>query len=291
MHGRTPTGFFFVLPLLTGLLFFHLIPVGAAILLSMTKWTLTAPPHWLGLSNFTTLLGGWAAEPDPLFLKALFNTAVICLVVPFQVAGSFALALFLNRGTGWSRLCRLVVFLPTLVTPMALYIMWRAIFNVDVGLLARALSIFGIQGPLWLEDPAWSKPAVMLVLFWESVGGFQMLFFLAGLRQIPQQLHDMAILDGLNIWYRVKDIYWPWLKSLVIFNGCLGLIGAVQGGFEIAYIMTGGGPLRSTTTLSYYLFENAFEWQRPGYGAAVGIVMFVILLPLAAVKIGRGRHA
>jgi ABC-type sugar transport system permease subunit len=120
----------------------------------------------------------------------------------------------------------------------------------------------------------------MIVIIWETVGGFQMLFFLAGLRQIPQQMYDMATLDGLNIWQRIRSVYWPWLKNLALFNLCLGLLGAMQGGFEIAYIMTGGGPLRSTTTLSFFLFENSFQWQRVGYAAAVGVVMFILVLPL-----------
>ncbi len=285
---RASGGFYFVLPLLLGVLLLYLLPALGGVLLSLCRWSLTSPPEWVGFLHYRTLLGLAGGRPDPLFLQALFNTLVIALVVPPQVAGSFALACFLGRRSGPRRFLRLVVFLPTLVSPVALYIMWRCVFNSDVGFLARFLDLLGVAGPLWLEDPAWSKPAVMLVLLWESVGGFQMLFFLAGLRQIPVQLHDMARLDGLGPLYRIRHIHWPWLKPLVILNLCLGFLGAVQGGFEVAYIMTGGGPLRSTTTLSYYLFENAFRWQRPGYGAAVGMIMFLTVLPLLVLS-ARGK--
>ena len=163
--------------------------------------------------------------------------------------------------------------------------------NADFGLLNQLLDMVGLGGPSWLEDPFWSKPAVMLVMFWETVGGFQMLVFLAGFRQIPQQLFEMAYLDGLNPVQRIKAVHLPWMKRLILFNLCLGFLGALQGGFEIAYLMTGGGPLRSTTTLSYYLFENAFQWQRVGYGAAVGVAMFILALPLLLfVKSLRGHQ-
>ena len=290
MNNSGATGFFFVLPLLLGVVCFMVVPAVTAVGLSFCRWSLTAAPEWVGGLNYQSLLGLNTLKPDPLFCQALFNTLVISLVVPFQVGGSFVLACFLNHRSGWRRFLRLVVFIPTLVSPIALYIMWRAMFNCDVGLLARLLMLVGIDSPLWLDDPAWSKPAVMLVLLWESVGGFQMLFFLAGLRQIPEQLHDMARLDGLGMGYRVRDIYWPWLKSLVGFNLCLGFLGAVQGGFEVAYIMTGGGPLRSTTTLSYFLFENSFQWQRLGVGAAVGMIMFLLVLPLIVVRGRRKTH-
>jgi len=274
----TRRGLAFVAPLFTGVVFFCLIPAAACAVLSLFRWSLTSPPSFVGLENYRTLLG------DPLFLQAAINTLILSLVVPLQVAGSFALALFLRRTTPWHRLLRLVVFLPTLVSPVALYIMWRSIFFADMGLLNRLLDLVGVAAPLWLEDPGWAKAAVMVVLLWESIGGFQMLFFLAGLRQIPEQLHDMARLDGLPLRRRIRDIYWPWMRSLVGFNLCLGFIGAIQGGFEIAFLMTGGGPLRSTTTLSYLLYENAFQWQKMGYGAAVGVLMFLMISPLLALK-------
>lgn len=277
-------GFVFVAPLLTGVFFLVLIPGASCAVLSLFRWSLTSPPSFVGLENYRTLLGLTGGAPDPLFLQAATNTLILSMAVPLQVAGSFALALFLRGATPWHRLLRLVVFLPTLVSPVALYIMWRSIFFADMGLLNLLLGLVGVSAPLWLDDPGWAKAAVMVVLLWESVGGFQMLFFLAGFRQIPDQLHDMARLDGLPVTRRIRDIYWPWMKSLVGFNLCLGFIGAIQGGFEIAFIMTGGGPLRSTTTLSYLLYENAFQWQKMGYGAAVGILMFLMISPLLVLK-------
>jgi multiple sugar transport system permease protein len=287
MTNENFRGLIFVTPLLAGVLVFYLIPAGACALLSLFQWSLTSPPRFVGMENYMVLLGFSGRQPDPLFVQSLFNTFILALVVPVQVGGSFLLALFLSRKHTGFRLLRMVVFLPTLVSPVALYILWRSILFTDVGFANRVLEFAGITAPLWLEDPVWSKPAVMLVMLWEGVGSFQMLFFLAGLRQIPEQIHDMARLDGSGFRHRLGNVYWPWLKSLVIFNLCLGGIAAVQGGFEIAYIMTGGGPLRSTTTLSYFLFENAFQWQRMGYGAAVGMIMFFVITPLLLIRIRR----
>lgn len=287
MTNRNTVGLFFISPLLAGVILFCVLPAAACAMLSLFQWNLTLPPSFVGLKNYLVLLGILDGRPDPLFMQSLINTFFMALVVPFQLGGSFLLALFLGNKNPGHRLLRLIVFLPTLVSPVALYMMWQSILFSDVGLAGQVLSFLGLHAPLWLDDPAWSKPAVMLVLFWKSVGGFQMLFFLAGLRQIPEQILDMASLDGLGFGRRLRDIYWPWLKSLVLFNLCLGLMAAIQGGFEVAYIMTGGGPLRSTTTLSYYLFENAFQWQRMGYGAAVGMLMFLLITPLLIVRIRR----
>ena len=281
----------YVLPLLAGLGCFVLLPALMTLGLSLYQWPLTRPPRWVGADNFLKLLWGGGQGPDPLFLQALMNTLVIALVVPLQVGGGYLLAMLLSQRNRWAQSLRLVVFLPTLASPVALYITWRWVLNADFGLLNQALGWFGLHGPAWLEDPFWSKPAVMLVMFWETVGGFQMLVFLAGFRQIPQQLFEMARLDGLNLAQRIRTVHLPWMKRLILFNLCLGLLGALQGGFEIAYLMTGGGPLRSTTTLSYYLFENAFQWQRVGYGAAVGVAMFALALPLLLlVRLLRGRR-
>ena len=277
-------GFYFVLPMLLGIVAFVVIPAIMAVGLSLHQWSFTKPPQWVGLLNYQRILGIGCLKLDPLFWQALGNTLVMATVVPLQVAGSFMLARFLSSRSRWNQFLRLIVFIPTMVSPVALYIMWRWILNSDFGLVSQLLNQVGLSGISWLEDPAWSKPAVMIVILWETVGGFQMLFFLAGFRQIPQQLHDMALLEGLNFRQKTRDIYWPWLKYLVFFNFCMGFLGAMQGGFEIAYIMTGGGPLRSTTTLSFFLFENSFQWQRVGYAAAVGMVMFVLVLPLLLIS-------
>ena len=287
MNNENFSGWCFALPLLLGVFFFHILPALACGLLSLFQWPLTSAPVFVGMENYANLLGFKNFRPDPLFIQALGNTFFMALAVPFQVAGSFVFALLLKHRRPGFQLLRLIVFLPTLVSPVALYILWRSILYADIGLAGRLLDLVGLHMPLWLENPFWSKPAVMLVLIWETLGGFQMLFFLAGIRQIPDQLFDMARLDGFSLWQRIRTIYWPWLKPLTLFNLCLGLIAALQGGFEIAYILTGGGPLRSTTTLSYLLFENAFQWQRAGYASAIGIIIFFITTPLLILSIRR----
>lgn len=280
MSAPEKTGTILALPMLVGVVLFSLLPALIGLGLSLFQWTLSEAPTWVGLANYANLFGH-----DPLFLQAAGNTAILALAVPVQVMGSYAVALLLRRRGLGAQLLRLVVFLPSVVNPIALYLLWRWIFQADCGPLARLAQGLGLVAPAWLDDPAWAKPALMIVMFWESVGGFTMLFFLAAFRQIPRQIHEMAELDGAGGWQRLLVVYWPWTRRVLGFSLALGYLGALHGGFEIAYAMTGGGPLHATTTLAFQAFQNAFQWQRAGYAAAIGLVMAAGGLPLVALRI------
>ena len=281
----------FIIPLLGGTVLFILVPAIVTFGLSFFRYGFTSPPQWIGIGNYTAILGLDGYSQDSMFWNATLNTLVLSLVIPFQVSGSLILAILLEGRQLGRRLLRLLVFFPSLTCPVAIYISWQMILNPDTGPVAGLFKMLGADLPFLLNDPTWAKPSLMAVIFWGNVGGVQMLFFLSGLRQIPQQLHDMAYLDGAGFRYRIASVYWPWLRKLTGLNLCIGFLGAIQGGFEIAYIMTGGGPLRSTVTLSYYLFENTFHWQQAGYGAAIGTAMFILSLPLlpAAWLLGRKK--
>lgn len=280
MSASEKTGTILALPMLVGVVLFSLLPALLGLGLSLFQWTLSEAPTWVGLANYVKLFGD-----DPLFLQAAGNTAILALAVPVQVMGSYAVALLLRRRGLGAQLLRLVVFLPSVVNPIALYLLWRWIFQADCGPLARLAQGLGLTAPAWLDDPVWAKPALMIVMFWESAGGFTMLFFLAAFRQIPRQIHEMAELDGAGGWQRLLVVYWPWTRRVLGFSLALGYLGALHGGFEIAYAMTGGGPLHATTTLAFQAFQNAFQWQRAGYAAAIGLVMVAGGLPLVALRI------
>lgn len=272
------------LPMAIGLLVFSVLPAIVGVGLSLFQWSLGNAPEWVGGGNYSRLAA------DAVFRQAMLNTCIMTLVVPIQVVGSYLLALVLRGRGSLDQFLRLAAFLPTLVNPIALFVLWRWIYQADYGLLARLGGLVGVAVPAWLEDPLWAKPALMVVMVWESVGGFTMLFFLAAFRQIPVQIHEMASLDGLRGFERFAVVYWPWTRRVFGFSLAMGYLAALHGGFEIAYAMTGGGPLHATTTLAFYAFETAFEFRNAGYAAAIGVAMALASTPLVALRALVGRR-
>jgi len=156
--------------------------------------------------------------------------------------------------------------------------MWRWLLNSDVGLINRALYAVGVEGPRWLQSPAWSRPALMLAGLWMSIGGANMVLYLAGLQGVPRELYEAADIDGASPAQKFLAVTWPFLTPTTFFIFITSLIGGLQGNFEGPYMMTRGGPAGSTTTIMYYIFSNAFEYFRMGYAAALACVLFVFIL-------------
>ncbi len=273
----------FLLPNLIGFLLFTLWPVMAAFLLSFTHWDLLTPPHWVGLSNFVDLLGfsstpeGWQAN-DPAFWKYLWNTVFLLIGLPLSMAGALGLALILNKKIRFTYAYRLVFFLPGILSGVAIFYLWRWIYNPDYGLLNTALAMIGVEGPAWLTDIFWAKPALILMGLWLGVGGTGMLLYLAALQAISTELYEAAEIDGAGAWAQFRVITWPGVMPVTFFIFVMGIIGGLQGGFEMAYIMTQGGPYGATTTVGYYIYTMAYENFQMGYAAAVAWVLFVVIL-------------
>ncbi len=270
---------FLALPMIAGVAVFTLLPAIIGVGLSLYRWELVAHPEWVGFSNYRYLF------QDTLFQKAIINTFFFALLVPVKILFSYCLAMLLSGRSLRNQSLRLAAFLPTLVNPIAIFILWRWIYQADVGLIARLGAAFGVEFPMWLEDPTWAKPALMIVMLWEGIGGFSMLFFLAAFRQIPKQVHEMSYLDGASGLQKFAVVYWPWTRRVIWFSLALGYLGALYGGFEIAYAMTGGGPLHATTTLSFYAFETAFQMRHAGYAAAIGVTMMLAAVPLIILRV------
>lgn len=279
-HGReAATAYTFLFPNLVGFLIFTFIPVGASLLLSFTHWDLlSGPPVFAGLENFTKLFR------DPFFWKYSWNTVYLMLAIPLSMAGSLLLALALNHKLKGVVFFRTVYFLPTLCSGVAIYMLWRLIYNPDFGLLnasiAKAGEIMGLplKGPNWLTDEAWAKPALILMSVWQGVGGYNMILYLAALQGVPRDLYDAAEVDGANAWQKFWNVTWPQISPTTFFIAIMSVIGGFQAGFDPAYIMTGGGPNGSTTTIIYYLYNEAFNWHHMGYAAAIAWVLFIIIL-------------
>jgi multiple sugar transport system permease protein len=173
------------------------------------------------------------------------------------------------------------------------------IYNPNFGLLNSMIAQFGdmlglrLTGPNWLTDEMWAKPAFIIMSVWQSIGGYNMILYLAALQGVPRDLYDAAEVDGANSWQKFWNVTWPQISPTTFFIATMSLIGGFQAGFDQAYIMTGGGPNGSTTTIIYYIFNNAFEWYRMGYAAAISWVLFLIIFVVTVVKwrfFGRAVH-
>ncbi len=268
----------FLLPNLSGFLIFTSLPVLASLALSFTTWdALSGPPRFVWFKNFMALF------QDPFFWKFCWNTIFLMISIPISMAGSLILALALNQKLKGIVFFRTIYFLPTICSGVAIYMLWKLIYNPDFGLLNTMIAKLGellglsLKGPYWLHDEQWSKPALILMGVWQTVGGYNMILYLAALQGVPRDLYDAAEVDGANSWQKFWAVTWPQISPTTFFIAIMSIIGGFQAGFDPAFIMTGGGPNGSTTTIIYYLYNNAFQWHNMGYAAAIAWVLFVIV--------------
>lgn len=283
--GQGGVAALFLLPNLLGFLVFLLIPLLAALALSLFQWDLFHRPHFVGLANFINLLG-WHYDPethqllfnDPRFWKYLWNTLYFLLVIPVSLLASLILAVVLNQKLRGRTIFRTIFYLPTICAGVGVYLLWMYLLNDQFGLINRALEAVGIPGAPWLSGYHWAKPALMIMMVWISMGGTGMILYLAGLQGIPPELYEAANLDGAGTIQKFRHITIPMVAPTTLFLLITSLIGGFQGGFDMAFVMTSGGPDGSTTTLSYYIYNHAFEWFNMGYASAIAVVMFAVIL-------------
>ncbi len=191
---------------------------------------------------------------------------------------------------------RTVYYLPTFTAGVALMILWKALYNPETGPINRAIeTVFGlfgssVTGPEWLSSVIWAKPALIIMGVWTGIGGTNMLLYLAGLSNVPSELLDAADVDGASMWQRFRHVTWPQLAPTTFFISVMSVIGGLQGGFEQARVMTGGGPAGATTTLSYYIYNKAFQDLDLGYAAAISWVLFAIIFIATALNWKFGRE-
>lgn len=262
----------FMAPAILGLLLFWLGPMLASVLLSFTSYDMLGSPQWTGLENYRQLMG------DELFWKSLRVSAIYSVVsVPLVLAVSLLLAVLLNQRIRGMYVFRSIYYLPTVMSGVAVAMLWRWMFNSEYGVINALLGRIGIAGPAWLQSETWALPALIFTSLW-TVGG-SILIWLAGLQGIPQELYESAEIDGAGRVRRFLHITLPMISHITFFNLVLGIIGALQV-FAEAFVMTGGGPNNSTLLLSLYLYRNAFQYLKMGYASALAWVMFLIVLAL-----------
>lgn len=263
-------GLLFVSPWLAGFAAFSLLPFLLSLYYSFTTYDVVSSPVWVGLDNFVQLF------KDPLFWKSITNTMYYTLFsVPLGIVFGVALALLLNMKVKGMALYRTIFYLPSIVPVVASSVLWLWLFDPQFGLINGLLDAIGIAGPGWLVDPAWSKPALIVMGLW-GVGG-AMIIYLAGLQDIPQEMYESAQIDGAVWWHKIVYITLPMLSPVIFFNLIMGLIGSFQY-FTQAYIITSGGPNDSTLFYSLYLYKNAFSYFHMGYASAMAWILFLLIM-------------
>ena len=268
-------GLAFVSPWLIGVTVFTVYPILASLYFSFTDYNVVSAPRFVGLRNYTELVD------DPLFLRSLYNTLYLAVIgIPVSLTLSLFLALLLNTKVRFQGLFRTIYFLPSIVPAVAVALLWRWFLNPDFGPVNQMIGLIGIEGPAWLADPTWAKPALILASLW-GVGG-SMVIYLAGLQNIPVALYEAADLDGANARQRLRYVTLPMLSPVILFNLIMGIITSFQA-FTNIYIMTGGGPSNSTMVYALYLYQNAFQFFKMGYASAMAWVLLLITAAALAV--------
>ena len=265
-------GWLFASPWIIGFLLWTFGPMIASFGLAFTEWDLFSPARWVGLENVNEMLR------DPLVGKALKVTTLYALVsVPLSIFFGMSLALLLNAKIRGLRFYRTAFYLPSVLSGVAVALLWRWLFSPEFGLINLMLSYVGISGPSWLGDERWALPSLVMMSIWGV--GASTIIYLAGLQGIPTDLFEAAEVDGARGWDRLIHITLPMMTPVLFFQLVVGFIAALQI-FTQAYIMTNGGPNNATMFMILYLYRNAFQFFRMGYASALAWVLFIYILVL-----------
>lgn len=272
----------FILFMLPNLVLFGLFtfwPMIENVRLSTQRWDLISPVRInVGLENYRYLV------ENETFHQVLGNTVYFTVAaVGLSLLLGFIIALLLNQPLKFRDGARAVVFAPTLLSGAAIGIVWSYIFDPRYGLLAQVLSWVNVSSPDWLNQPDWSMPAIIIVYVWKNMG-FAVVIFLAGLQAIPRDLYDAARVDGANIWWRFRSVTIPMLSPITFFLLITSILNTFQA-FDIIRVMTQGGPVDSTNTLIYYVYEQGFVALNAGRSAAASLVLFVLMMIVTLVQL------
>lgn len=262
----------FVLPNFAIIAVFAYWPVIYNVYLSFFSWDMIAPaPTWNGVNGYVSML------TDPDFGVVLLNTLLFSVVV---VAGSLVAglgcALLFNQRLHGRGVVRTVAFAPHIVSGAAVATLWLFIFDPNYGLSRVILGMVGVTSPHWTTDSTYSLWALIIVYLWKGIG-FSAIVYLAGLQGMPEDLYEAARIDGASSWAIFTKITLPLLSPVTFFLVLTSIISTFQA-YDVTAIMTGGGPGLSSTTLSWYIYREAFQASDAGRSAAAAVVMFILLL-------------
>lgn len=274
--------YLFISPWIIGLILFDFGPIVASLLVGFTDWSLLERPKFAGINNYLTMI------KDPLFFKALVNSLYFGLgTVGLGLILSFSLALLLNQKVRGIAYFRTIFYLPSVVSGIAVAILWIMILHQDFGLINSGLALFGIKGPGWLVQPQWAMPAIIMMSLW-AVGG-SMVIYLAGLQSVPQHLYEAAEIDGATGWAKFWNVTIPMMSPVIFYNLIVGFIASLQG-FVLVLIMTDGGPANATLMYGLYLYRNAFQFFKMGYASALAWVLLMVIIAITVAQFRLARY-
>lgn len=278
-------GYLFLLPWFIGFFGLTVGPIVSSFYLSFTNFDLIREPSWVGASNYIRMF-----TADPKFAASMRVTLTFVIFsVPLKLAFALGVALLLNRGMRGLPLYRAIFYLPSLLgASVAIAVLWRQLFAGD-GVVNDLLALVGIQGPSWISNPRYSLWTLIALAVWQF--GSPMIIFLAGLRQIPQDLYEAASLDGASKWRIFWKVTLPLLTPVVFFNAIIQTIEGFKS-FTPAFIISGGtgNPINSTLFYTLYLYQEAFAFFRMGYASALAWVLLAIVAAFTAFSFLTSRY-
>lgn len=277
-RARDWYAYLFVGPSLLGVVAFLLLPMVIVLVLSFFHWELLSDPTFAGLDNYVRLFGDSEA-----WHSVGVTLLYVLLSIPLQTVLAMGLALMLNQRVKGVKIFRSMFVVPWMATPIVMGLVWNWIFDPRDGAINSALALVGVTGPDWLSDKAWALPAVALVSIWQYTG-YNMLFFLAGLQGIPQELYDAASTDGAAPAQRFWRVTLPLLNPTMFFVMVTNLIGAFQV-FDTVFVMTDGGPSASTEVINFRIYSTAFREFDFGYASTLSMLLFAIILVVTLVQV------
>ncbi len=268
--------YLFIAPWIIGALIFTLGPLILSLVMSFHNWSITGTPEFIGFGNYIEMF-----TDDSQFYESLaISLKYAAIFVPLNIIIALFLAMLITQPLKGVKIYRTIFYLPTVVSGVAVSILWSWILNGDYGVLNYLLSLIGIDGPNWLVDPAWALFAVILV---SAFGvGTMMLIFYTNIKSISKDFYEAASIDGAGVLRQFFNITLPIITPTILFNVITSIISAFQQ-LTLVMLLTGGGPLNSTYFYGLYTYNNAFKHQELGYASANAWVMFVIILCLTAV--------
>jgi multiple sugar transport system permease protein len=289
VRAEARAGWAMTAPALTAIGLFFVIPAFASLILSFTDFDIYALAdlsnlRFIGFENYRNLLG------NPLFWRAMGNTLwFVVLGMPLIVGLSLGAALLVHARTlKWRAVWRVALFAPFVTTLVATAVVWNYLFHTRYGLINYGLSFLGIAPVDWLGNPRTALPAILIFVAWKSFG-YNMIIFLASLQMVNQDLIDAARVDGAGPWMRFRHVTLPSIAPTVLLVAILTVAGMFQL-FAEPYVMTQGGPAKSTVTVLYFMFEEGFKWWNLGSGAAVAFILFLCILAVTLVQLKLARR-
>ncbi len=281
-RGEARAGLAMASPAIVLLLTFLIVPVLLGFALSFTNARLISPEplRFVGFDNFVR-----AFTIDPTFFRSALNTfAFAAVVVPVQAGFGLFLALMVNQKIRGVTAFRVIFFIPVVTSIVVVSILWKFMYQPDglVNSFINSITFGAWQGTAWLNQPSTALFAIIVLSIWQAVG-FHMLIWLSGLQTIPEELYEAARIDGAGTWRQFKDVTWPCLRPTRIFV-LITITIAALGLFVQIDVMTQGGPIDSTSTLVYHAVLTGYRQQQIGYGSALSLIFFVIVLVIALIQ-------